>query len=91
MPPVVEPIAAYLAPFGQPAVLDGRAVSVIFDNAYAESLGLATRQPQAQLPTADVGNSGQGSTLVIHATTYRVRSHEPDGTGWSALSLERAA
>lgn len=91
MPPFAEPVAAYLAPFGQAAVLDGRAVTVIFDNAYAESLGLATRAPMAQLPTADVANSGQGSTLVINTNSYRVRSHEPDGTGWSALMLERSA
>jgi hypothetical protein len=91
MTTVTESLAAYLGPFGQAATLDGRAVRVIFDNAYAETLGMATRMPQAQLPTADVAASGQGSTLVLASTTYRVRSHEPDGTGWSTLSLELAA
>lgn len=89
--PVTEPLAPYLTAFGQPMTLDGRAVQGIFDAPYVETMGMATRAPQVQLPTADVGAAGQGSTLVHAGVTWRVRSHEPDGTGWSTLSLERAA
>ena len=79
----------YLADFGVDATLDGQAVRVIFDNAYTEVLGLATRSPRAGLPSSSAGSAQQGSVLVVSGTTYQVASVQPDGTGWTELMLER--
>lgn len=85
----VEDFTPYLADFGVDATLDGQPVRVIFDNAYTEVLGLATRSPRAGLPTARAGSVQQGSVLVVAGTTYQVASVQPDGTGWTDLMLER--
>jgi|CXWL01.1.fsa_nt_gi hypothetical protein len=84
----VEDFAAYMADFGVPATLDGRAVRVIFGNAYEHMLDVGAREPRAGLPTTDAGAATRGSTLVLAAVTYKVRAVRPDGTGWTALALE---
>jgi len=84
----VESLSPFFADFATAATLDGGAVTVIFDNGYVEAYGLASRNPQAMLPSADVGSAVQGSTLVIGSATYRVTSVQPDGTGVTTLTLE---
>jgi hypothetical protein len=86
----VEDHAAFLTDFGQAATLAGVSVNVIFDNAYAEVYGMATRTPMATLPSADIGSAVQGSTFVTGGVTYRVTAIEPDGTGMTTLRLERS-
>jgi hypothetical protein len=87
---MVEDLNAYLEAFGTDAVLDGQAQRVVFDNAYREAFdGVSTRQPMAQLPTAAAAAVTQDSRLVVGGVTFRVRSNEPDGTGWTILMLER--
>jgi hypothetical protein len=86
---LVEDFTAYLADFGQAATLDGVAVRVIFDNAYTEMFdGVATRRPTAGLPTASAAAATQASVFVTGGNTYRVTSVQPDGTGWTTLTLE---
>jgi hypothetical protein len=70
------------------AALDGVAVAGIFDNEYADALGLATRQPRFMLKSSDAASVTQASVLVVEGSTYRVRSIEPDGTGVTLLALE---
>jgi hypothetical protein len=86
---LVEDLSVFFADFNTTATLDGAAVDVIFDNAYADPLGVATRQPQAMLTTASAAAATQASVLVVGGVTYRVRSMEPDGTGVTTLTLER--
>lgn len=78
------------AVFGSAATLDGVAVKGIFDNAYIDVMGIASRSPTFTLPTASVGASTQTSVLVVGGTTYRVTSLQPDGTGVTTLLLERS-
>jgi hypothetical protein len=92
-------IADDLAPFfsldefAVEAVLDGVPVVGIYDAPYAEAFGMATTAPVFRLPDANLCAS-QASSLTIKtgpgAGLWRVRSIEPDGTGVTALSLERA-
>ena len=87
----VEDFRPLLAEFGVDGTLDGVPVRVIFDNPYAEALqGIATRMPTAGLPSAQATGVTQQSLLVLPGVgTFRVRSPEPDGTGWTTLMLEQ--
>lgn len=66
-------------------------VNVIFDNAYAAELGVAGTNPVAFAQGADIPASGfAGKTLVIGATTYKIRSRQPlDDGAVVLLELER--
>ena len=95
----VEDVSVFLADFGQPATLDGAAVTVIFDNPSARAsvgmfgssaVGMATSRPVAMLPTAQVPASPVGLVLVVGERTYTVAAHDADGTGLSELTLEAA-
>lgn len=78
------------AEFGQAATLDGAAVTGIFDNAYTEAFGMASRAPMFTLQSSQAASATQASVLVVGATTYRVTSVQPDGTGVTTLLLERS-
>lgn len=72
------------------ATLDGVTVNGIFDNAYMEIMGMATRDPMFTLPTASASAASQASVLVVGGVSYRVTSVQPDGTGVTTLTLERS-
>lgn len=57
----------------------------------AGSVGFATTAPRFMCAT-DALPSGltEGYRLVVDGTTYTVRVVEPDGTGMTALTLEKA-
>jgi hypothetical protein len=78
--------------FAVAATLQGVAVAsgVIFDADYVEPLGnyVEGRSHVAQVITSEVASVAQGQTMVIGATTYKVRGVEPDGTGMTLLRLE---
>lgn len=71
------------------ATLDGAAVSGIFDNAYTEAFGMASRAPMFTLPSAAAAAATQASVLVVESVAYRVTAVQPDGTGVTTLMLER--
>lgn len=79
------------ADFAVAATLNGAAVTGIFDNQYFEPLGgdVQGAQPVFLLPSASASSAAHGQSLVIGATTYRVRGVEPDGTGVTLLRLEK--
>jgi hypothetical protein len=87
--------AEYLSPFfntaelATAATLDGASVTGIFDNAYTEAFGMASRAPMFTLPSANAAAATQASVLVVDGSTYRVTSVQPDGTGVTTLMLER--
>jgi hypothetical protein len=92
--PLVENLELFLADFGQPATLDGAAVSVIYDNSYAFAsvgpFGMAGTRPQVRLRTTSVPATPVGKALVVNGANYTVADHQPDGTGMSVLILEAA-
>lgn len=75
------------------ATLGGVAVTGIFDNGYAQSsaggMGIASAMPMLTLPTASVPANPVGVTAVVSSVSYTVVEHQPDGSGVSALYLER--
>jgi hypothetical protein len=90
----VEDFAPFFADHGVDATLAGVPVRGLFDAPFADALGAANALPTFMLPDAAAA-SAHGAPLVIAegpgAGTWRVRSVEPDGTGLTALALERAA
>lgn len=92
----VEDFTPLLADFGVDGTLAGQPVRGIFDDAYGVASigprGMATTGPQYALPTAGIPASPYGAALVVPGKgNYTVIEHQPDGTGWSVLLLERAA
>ena len=87
----VEDLSVFLADFGQDATLAGASVRVIFDAAGTVLGGMSALQPAVQLPTASVPADYADAALVVGGSTYTVAEHQPDGTGWSTLLLQRAA
>jgi hypothetical protein len=80
-----------VAEFANSATLDGASVSGIFDNAYTDIMGIASRVPMFTLPTASASAATQASVLITGGgVTYRVTSVQPDGTGVTTLMLERS-
>lgn len=77
--------------FGEDATLNGEAVRGIFRAPYADPMGLATTDPTFRLRTVAAGLAVQDAVLVCTAGTFRVRVPQPDGTGWTTLTLERLA
>jgi hypothetical protein len=87
-----EPLAAFFdtAGFAVSATLAGASVTGIFDNVYFEAMGdVQSASPVFTLPTASASSAAHGQSLVIGATTYKVRGVEPDGTGITVLRLEK--
>ena len=88
-------MTSYLTPFFNPdddctveARLDaGQPFACIFDQAYAESLGVSSSGPAATCLSADVETAAPGSVLTVHGNDYRVAAIEPDGTGVTVLRL----
>jgi hypothetical protein len=86
-----EPLAGFFGTddFAVSATLAGVSVNGIFDASYYEPLGeVEGRQPMFMLPTASASSAAHGQSLVIGATTYKVRGVEPDGAGVTTLILE---
>ncbi len=81
--------------FAVTGTLAGVTVRGIFDAdhvvAAVGAAGMAACAPGFMLPSADVPVAPVGKTLVLPAGTFRVAEHQPDGTGVSALLLERTA
>ena len=73
-------------------------VPVLFDQAYARAdvgfNGMASTQPVATLPTAQVPAAPISQPITVTtaagSTSYTIAAHEPDGTGMSTLFLELA-
>lgn len=65
-------------------------ILAIFDNEFVDGVEVEGRQPVLTCRTSDVERLRvqKGATVAVEAANYRVRRHEPDGTGLSRLILE---
>ena len=77
--------------FGIAAVVDGDAVTGIFDNNYVEIEGVSGTYPVLTCKTSDVSGAAQGDVVTVNSTSYRIASVQPDGTGVTQLVLEETA
>ena len=67
--------------FAVPATVGGVALSVIFDDGYAEDEDIEGTNPQIICKSADLPvNLAHGATVVTGGKTYSVASIQPDET-----------
>lgn len=87
---LTEPIEAFLSDaFASDVAIDGVSVRAIFDADYAVPGGMSGSRTQLTMATADVPTEPIGLPAVIGNERYQIVEHQPDGTGFSALLLER--
>lgn len=76
------------------ASVDGLFVSGIFDNEHTLAqygqIGFESARPMLTCQTSAVPSPAVGAEVSIGADNYTIFAHEPDGTGLSRLTLERA-
>lgn len=65
-------------------------LSVVFDAAYADPLGMTNNQPRATCLSSLISAMTVGASVSINSISYTVQAIEPDGGGMSTLILRRA-
>lgn len=82
-----------LADFGVCVIASTGTFTAIFDDptVMAGDLDVQSRGPALECSTADVVRLGleKEAAIEIGGEPYRVKRHEPDGTGWSVVLLKR--
>lgn len=90
---MVENLSVFLVHGGVDGTLAGQPVRVLFSNPYnlanIGGVGASTSSPTAWLPTANVPGNWLDADLVVPAGTFKVKEHQPDGTGGSLLILQK--
>jgi len=84
----VEDHAVYFLDFGINVTVGGVVVRAIFDDAYADPMGMAGSTPAVLCASADVSDAALGTAVVIDGVSYTVVKPEPDGTGMTRLLLQ---
>ena len=83
-----ETLSGYFADFGVTATLGGVAVTGIYDDAYADALGISGSGPSLLLPATSAASASLGASCVVGAISYTVSGIQPDGTGMTRLMLQ---
>lgn len=73
--------------FAVSVTLNGSPVSAIFDDTYADELGVVGTRPTILVATSDTSGVSAGDSAVIGAVTYYVEVMRPDGTGVTRILL----
>lgn len=74
---------------GQACTLAGSPITGIYRAPYAAAFGVADIDPTFRTRTQNLPTPPNGLELIVPGSgTFKVRSHQPDGTGWSTLQLE---
>lgn len=76
--------------FAVNATVNGQATKVIFDNAYAEMLGISGQSPFVLIKSNAVPGMARNQAVVINSVNYTIKTIEPDGTGLTRLELVKA-
>lgn len=63
-------------------------VNVIFDGAFKDPLSHENIEPQVHGQESDFSTVADDDDIVINSISYKIRTPEPDGTGWITLVLE---
>ncbi len=91
--PFAEPLAQFLADFGQACTLAGAAVTAIVDIASYEDIvtGVVTQGPSALVQTSAVPAAAAGQAFLAGGVNYAVRQvlKEPPDGAFTRLVLAR--
>jgi hypothetical protein len=84
-------LAGFLRDFGEPAIINGKEVTVIFDNEFKMAVPMGadveSSSPTAIAMSSDVDGVAHGDSVEIYGTTFGVVGIKPDGTGFTVLVL----
>lgn len=89
--PMVEDLSPFFGAteFGTQVQIGGADVLGLLEVGYHEVAGMATSDPTFICAAADADSVVEGTTqLVDGATSYTIRSVQPDGTGLAVLLLQ---
>lgn len=87
-----EDLAGYLVDFGEAVVVNGAALTALFDEPSAENFGeVAGRRPVLTCRDSDLSGVMVGAPATVRSAAYTVVNLIADGTGITRLVLERAA
>lgn len=87
---------AFLSDFGVSATINKTSiVTGIFDDKFLMvddlDLNIESSEPQFLCRSSDVTGITDGMTLVVNGTNYLITTLEPDGTGFTVITLHLAA
>lgn len=86
-----ETLAPFFSDFAATScTIGGASVAAIFSNQSADALQVAGTQPVLTVKSSDVSATARGTAVVVNGTNYTVARIEPDGTGLSRVTLEKA-
>lgn len=83
-----EDIRIFFRDDGVTAKINGKDVLGLFDNGFAEGLGVAGTDPFFTCAAADVDANPVGQSFVLNGVTYEITQRRPDGRGMVTLDLE---
>jgi hypothetical protein len=72
------------------ATIAGASVKAYFGKPSAEALLVAGDQPTLLVKSTDVASTVRGAAVVVSGVSYTVAKIDPDGTGLSRVTLEKA-
>ncbi len=88
---VSEDLAPYFAEFGVSATIAAGALQGIFDARPGQAFGFVdTVGPTFTFATAGWPAVARGAAITIASVAYTVTGIEPDGTGVTVVTLQRA-
>lgn len=92
--PLISTINSVFGSEATYSYLDGSpdsAIKGVFDNAFVEVNGVATKKPALKnVNLSDLSAEPvEGDTVTINSVGYTVMGHEPDGHGTTILILEK--
>jgi hypothetical protein len=84
-------LAGFLQDFGEPAIFNGKMVTVIYDNEFKMAVPMGAdvegSSPTAIALSSDIDGVAHGDTVEIRETTFKIVGIKPDGTGFTVLIL----
>lgn len=84
-------LAGFLQDFGEPAIINGKEVTVIYDNEFKMAVPMGAdienSSPTAIALSSDVEGLAHGDSVEIREVTYKIVGIKPDGTGFTVLVL----
>ncbi len=89
-----EHLPGFFTDFGETVTfVSGTSTTVgtaIFDNRYVEALDAAGQLPYLTMIEADTIGLRLGDSASVRGVSYSIRGFEPDGSGITAIRLEKA-
>jgi hypothetical protein len=88
---MIEPLDCFFNDFALAVTLPSTAViRGILENTSAQDLGMLHTDPVLTAKSSDLAGLTTGQTVDVGGTNYLVRIIEPDNTGITRLTLEKA-